>query len=58
VPVRLREVEEFLRGRAVDEATAARAGELAVRECHPLARNGFKVQVVKALVRRAVLGES
>ena len=55
LPVRAREVEEFLKGRIPDEATAAAAGEIAVRACHPLARNGFKVQLVRALLRKAVL---
>jgi len=55
VPVRALGVEEFLRGRAVDEETADGAGEVAVKNCHALARNGFKVQVVRALVRKALL---
>ncbi|OGR61498.1 MAG: hypothetical protein A2X36_06985 [Elusimicrobia bacterium GWA2_69_24] len=54
-PVRVKAVEAFLKGRIPDEATAARAGDIAVQGCMPLGKNGFKVQLVRALLRKAVL---
>jgi NADPH-dependent glutamate synthase beta subunit-like oxidoreductase len=56
LPLRAHAVEEFLRGRALDEETAAAASSLAVRGAQPLARNGFKLAIVRTLVRRALLG--
>ncbi|MCX5795344.1 MAG: FAD-dependent oxidoreductase [Elusimicrobia bacterium] len=57
VPLRAKEVEAFLKGRIPDEATAARAGDIAVAACRPLAKNGFKVQLVRALLRKAILAQ-
>ncbi len=48
--------EEFLRGRAIDENTAARAGELAMAGAKPLSRNAYKIEIARTLVTRAVLG--
>ena len=58
IPFRLKAVEAFLEGRTAGERTAAAAGELAVKEARPLAKNLFKIQVVKALVQKAVLSVS
>ena len=55
IPIRLKAVEEFLEGRRADERTAAEAGELAVKEVRPLAKNRFKAQIVKALLQKAIL---
>ncbi len=55
VPFRLKAVEEFLEGKRPDERTAAAAGELAVKEVRPLTRNRFKVQLIKALLQKALL---
>ena len=55
VPIRAREVERFLAGRQPDEQSAEQAGAIAVRTAFPLPRNGYKVQVVRALLRQAVL---
>jgi CO/xanthine dehydrogenase FAD-binding subunit len=54
-PVRLREVEEFLKGKKVTETLAQEAADLAITETLPLSKNGYKVQITKALVRRAIL---
>ena len=35
--------------------TAAAAGELAAKEMRPLAKNRFKIQIVKALLQKAIL---
>jgi CO/xanthine dehydrogenase FAD-binding subunit len=55
VPRRAVEVEAFLKGKRPDEAVAAQAGDIAVKDCRPLARNGFKVQIARALLRKAIL---
>jgi NADPH-dependent glutamate synthase beta subunit-like oxidoreductase len=56
LPLRAHEVEKFLLGRAPDEETADLAGLLAVKNAQPLAGNKFKVQLVKALLKKAILG--
>jgi len=55
IPFRLRAVEKFLEGKTADERTAAAAGELAAKETRPLEKNRFKVQLVKALLQKAIL---
>ena len=57
VPLRMKEVEQFLEGKPADEATASAAGDLAVQKVQPLAKNKFKVQIVKALLKKALLKE-
>lgn len=49
-PWRLEAVEAWLRGRALDGATAWEAGERAVEGARPLAGSGFKVELVRSLV--------
>jgi len=53
-PVRLHEVERLVIGAPVGEETAQAAGELAVRGAKPLKYNGYKVALMRNLVRRAV----
>ena len=55
VPLAACEVEALLEGQAPSEALAEEAASLAVRDTQPLARNRLKVEVVKALVRKAIL---
>jgi NADPH-dependent glutamate synthase beta subunit-like oxidoreductase/CO/xanthine dehydrogenase FAD-binding subunit len=55
VPLAAREVEALLEGKAPSEALAEQAASLAVSKAQPLARNRAKVEVVKALVRKAIL---
>ncbi len=57
VPLRMKEVEAYLEGKPADEATTSAAGDLAVRNVLPLAKNKYKVQVVKALLKKALLKE-
>ncbi len=44
-----------LNGAKVDAAAAAKCGEAAVQGAKPLSQNGYKVQLVKTAVKRAVL---
>lgn len=56
VPLELPTVEEFLEGKTANEETATVAGALAVRAAQPLSKNGFKLPVVKALIKKAIMG--
>ena len=55
VPVRARETENFLKGKMPTEEVAEVAGTIAVREANPLSKNRYKVQIVRALVKKAIL---
>jgi xanthine dehydrogenase YagS FAD-binding subunit len=55
VPYRALKAEAAIKGRALDEASAAAAGLAAVGGARPLARNGYKVQLTQAVVKRALL---
>lgn len=55
VPLRVRAVEELLEGQVPDALIAAKAAELATRNVQPLARNKAKVEILKALINRAIL---
>jgi xanthine dehydrogenase YagS FAD-binding subunit len=55
VPWRLPEVEKILTGQRVTPDLAAKAGEVAVAGARPLAKNGYKVPMVRAMVARTVL---
>ena len=49
------DAERALVGKTLSEATAVAAGEAAVRGAEPLSRNGYKLQVAKTAVKRAVM---
>jgi NADPH-dependent glutamate synthase beta subunit-like oxidoreductase len=57
-PLRAPEVEAFLKGKPAIEETAAAAGELAITAMQPLAKNRYKAQVIKGLIRKAILAQS
>jgi xanthine dehydrogenase YagS FAD-binding subunit len=54
VPWRVPRAEEFLAGKHLDAATLAEAGRIALRGASPLSKNGYKVPLTQALVRRAL----
>jgi CO/xanthine dehydrogenase FAD-binding subunit len=54
VPVRAREAEQAIIGRAVDEASTEAAAQLAAVDPLPLAKNGYKVDLARALTKRAI----
>jgi xanthine dehydrogenase YagS FAD-binding subunit len=54
IPWRLPEVEKMLTGQRVTPALAARAGEMAVAGARPLAKNGYKVPMVQAMIARTI----
>ena len=55
-PVRLKAVEAAVVGKLRNEATAELAGQLAVRGAKPLQYNGYKVPLMRNLVKRAIRG--
>lgn len=46
---------QMLRGRLLNEQTAAEAGDIAVAEATPLSQNEYKVQLARTAVKRALL---
>jgi CO/xanthine dehydrogenase FAD-binding subunit len=52
--MRAREVERLLEGQAPHKKLAIEAGNLAVDNVQPLARNKAKVEILKALVSKAI----
>ena len=55
IPYRALKAEAAITGRALDEASAAAAGAAAVDGARPLAKNGYKVPLTQAVVKRALL---
>src|SRR2546430_2407741 len=55
-PLRLRAVEDPVRGKPRNAETAELAGQLAVRGAQPLQYNGYKVPLMRNLVKRAIRG--
>jgi xanthine dehydrogenase YagS FAD-binding subunit len=56
-PVRLTAVENAIRGQARNEQTAEQAGNIAIQGVSPLTHNGFKVNLMKNLVKRSIRDE-
>ncbi|MCS7114062.1 MAG: xanthine dehydrogenase family protein subunit M [Nitrososphaerota archaeon] len=54
-PWRSKDAEDAVRGKPINEAVAEEAGKAAVKNAVPLTQNAYKIQVVKALVKRAIL---
>jgi xanthine dehydrogenase YagS FAD-binding subunit len=55
VPWRSEDAEKALVGKPLNESTAADAAAAAVKSAQPLSRNGYKVQIAKTAVKRAIL---
>ena len=53
-PWRLGPVEQFLVGQAAGADTFAQAAEIALQDAQPLAYNGFKIEMSKRAIRRAL----
>ena len=57
-PVRLTAVEAAVAGKPRNEETAEMAGKLAIQGAQPLQYNGYKVPLLRNLVKRAIRGEA
>jgi xanthine dehydrogenase YagS FAD-binding subunit len=55
-PMRLVNVEQYVKGKPRTEATAAAAGDMAVEGAQPLRFNAYKVPMMRNLVKRAIRG--
>jgi len=55
-PLRLKQVEDAVRGKPRNEETANMAGQLAIQGAQPLQHNGYKVPLLRNLVKRAIRG--
>ncbi|MEN3331654.1 MAG: xanthine dehydrogenase YagS FAD-binding subunit [Blastocatellia bacterium] len=55
IPWRSREAEAALVGKTISEATAQAAGEAAVSQAKALSSNGYKIQLARVAVKRAIL---
>jgi len=55
-PLRLAAAEDAVRGKAPDEATATLAGNIAIEGARPLQHNGYKVPLLRNLVKRSIRG--
>lgn len=55
-PVRLTAVEASVQGKPRNAATADAAGQLAIQGAEPLRHNGYKVPLMRNLVKRAIRG--
>ena len=54
VPYQVRAANDFLEGKAPDEATANKAADLLLENAHVLSGNGYKIPIARALVRRTL----
>jgi xanthine dehydrogenase YagS FAD-binding subunit len=55
-PLRLKEVEDAVRGKPRNAATGEMAGKLAVQGAVPLQFNAYKIPLMRNLVKRAIVG--
>ena len=55
VPWPAPDAAKALSGAKADAASAAKCGEAAAQGAKPLSKNGYKIQLVKVAVKRAVL---
>lgn len=54
-PVYLEEAEEALVGRRITPEIAEDVAQLALKGAFPLSQNGYKIEIAKALIKRAIL---
>jgi len=55
IPWRLKRVEDYLAGKRITTKVTQRAGELATKGAKPLKQNSYKVDLVKIMVKEALL---
>jgi xanthine dehydrogenase YagS FAD-binding subunit len=54
-PVRALKAEEVLKGRSIDAKLASEVADQAVVGAKPLSMNGYKIEITRRLVERAIL---
>ncbi len=53
-PIRARSAEQTIKGKAVTGSLAEMAGAAAVKDAKALSKNAYKIQIVRALVKKAI----
>jgi xanthine dehydrogenase YagS FAD-binding subunit len=54
VPYQVQAANELLEGQALDDALAGRVASMILAQAQPLAQNGYKLPIARALIRRAL----
>ena len=54
-PYRATKAEDYIRGKSIDDSNAEGAANAAITDVCPLTKNRYKIQIVKTLVKRAIL---
>jgi xanthine dehydrogenase YagS FAD-binding subunit len=54
IPHQVAAAHDLLEGKELDDALAARAADLVLKDADPLAHNGYKVPIAHALIRRSL----
>jgi NADPH-dependent glutamate synthase beta subunit-like oxidoreductase/CO/xanthine dehydrogenase FAD-binding subunit len=54
-PYRVTKAEKFIKGKSIDVTTAEAAANEIIGDTLPLANNRYKIQIAKALIKRAIL---
>lgn len=54
-PYRVKVAEEMMIGKPLDRDIAEMASEAAIADAKPLSRNGYKIEIAKSLILRAIL---
>jgi len=57
IPMRATKAEQAVKGQAINEAIANLAAEAAVEDAKPLSKNAYKIEILRILIRRALLAE-
>jgi xanthine dehydrogenase YagS FAD-binding subunit len=55
VPYQVQAANDFLEGKALDDAVAAKVAELILEKAHAQSENGYKVPIARALIKRALV---
>jgi NADPH-dependent glutamate synthase beta subunit-like oxidoreductase len=55
-PLRVKKAEATVKGRAINEESAAEVAQVALASVQPLAMNQFKVDIARTLIKRSILG--
>lgn len=54
-PYRAARAEDYLKGKSINESTAGAAANEVTVDAFPLLNNGYKIQIARALIKRAIL---
>jgi NADPH-dependent glutamate synthase beta subunit-like oxidoreductase/CO/xanthine dehydrogenase FAD-binding subunit len=54
-PYRANMVEKYIKGKPINDSSAEKAADVMTTDACPLVNNGYKIQIAKTLVKRAIL---